>query len=153
VLAVNGTDIGMNSVPAAKEFSIHCAIADVARRWCSPDWAWTHLPFGERRSAITGARLKKMGVNRGWPDFVFVGPGRVIWLDLKRHGGRPTPEQAAIGHHLKTCGFIYEVADSFDAAVTTLRMHGILRVAISAGMTCGDNGLGFYFVARKERKR
>jgi hypothetical protein len=66
MLAVNGMDIGMNSVPAAKEFSIHCAIADVVRRWCRPDWVWTHLPFGEHRSAITGARLKRMGVNRGW---------------------------------------------------------------------------------------
>jgi len=122
----------MSSAPAAKEFSIHCALADVARRWCSSDWVWTHLPFGEHRSAITGARLKRMGVNRGWPDFVFVGPGRVVWLELKRRGGRQSQEQAAIGEHLTSCGFAYVVADSFDAAITALKTHGILRVAISA---------------------
>jgi len=67
----------------------------------------------------------------GWPDFVFVGPSRIVWLELKRRGGRPTPEQTAIGNHLKTCGFAYLVCDSFDAAIATLNTHGILRVAIS----------------------
>jgi hypothetical protein len=55
----------------------------------------------------------------------------VIWLELKRRGGRPTPEQIAIGEHLMMCGFVYLVCDSFDAAIAVLKMHGVLRVAIS----------------------
>jgi hypothetical protein len=39
-----------------------------------PGWQWTHLPFGEKRSAVTGARLKRMGTKRGWPDFILLSP-------------------------------------------------------------------------------
>ena len=78
---------GVAHVRRPKEFALHCAVADTVKRWILPDWIWTHFPAGEHRSVITGARLKRMGLNRGFPDFQFFHRnGRVCFLELKRHG-------------------------------------------------------------------
>ena len=66
-----------------KEFQLHCMLADTLKLCCSDRWRWTHLPMGEHRDIITASRLKRMGVQPGWPDFIFIGPGEVIFLELK----------------------------------------------------------------------
>ena len=66
--------------PPPKEFALHCAVADTVRRWILPGWIWTHFPAGEARSAITGARLKRMGLARGFPDLLFFHAGRHVRL-------------------------------------------------------------------------
>ncbi|UQD96071.1 hypothetical protein [Bradyrhizobium japonicum] len=69
-----------------------------------------------------------MGVTAGWPDFIFVGPGCVFWLELKRRGlGRMSDAQANIASHLITCGFDYLCTDNVNDAVATLKDLGILR--------------------------
>src|SRR5262249_51151876 len=119
-------------LPPPLEFHIHATLADFVRRWLHPHWKATHLPFGEKRSIVTAARLKRMGVTPGWPDFVFVGPNpAVFWLELKRKGsGRLSDGQAEIAAHLIACGFGYLCTDSLDDAVATLVDLGILRASI-----------------------
>jgi hypothetical protein len=113
------------------EFAIHCVIADFVRRWLHPSWRATHLPFGEHRSPATAARLKRMGVTPGWPDWMFVGPGRtVFWLELKRaKTGRVTGPQAEMATHLVACGFGYLCTSSVDDAIAALKDAGILRAS------------------------
>jgi hypothetical protein len=115
--------------PPPLEFQSHCFLADVIRRWIMPEWRWTHLPFGEHRNKATAVRLARMGVNAGWPDFIFVGPGQhVFWLELKRHRtGRVSEDQAAVLSHLVACGFSLLITTSVEDAIAELKAHGILR--------------------------
>ena len=126
--------------PPPMEFSLHAALADVLKRWINPRWRYTHMPSGEHRDhrinpkngkrySPTGARLKRMGVVRGWPDFQFAGPNRAMFfLELKRaRVGRLSEEQSDIAAHLIACGHGYLCTSSFDDAVATLKDLGILR--------------------------
>jgi hypothetical protein len=121
------------------EFNLHVLIANILRRWGSKDWDWTHLPFGEHRSATTGARLKRMGTNRGWPDFIFFAPaiddctpGCVYLLELKRKGGKLTEHQEALMYSLRIKGHRYAVTDNFDDAIAILKTWGAVRASVSA---------------------
>src|SRR5258707_4612835 len=88
-------------LPPPLEFALHCMVADTVRRWIRPGWIWTHIANGEKRDAITGARLKRMGVTARFPDLMFFGPrGRVCFLELKRPGGRLDENQDEIAWHL-----------------------------------------------------
>jgi hypothetical protein len=118
--------------PPPLEFALHATLADICRRWINPRWRFSHLPFGEKRDVATGARLKRLGVTPGWPDFLFVGPGaQVFWLELKRpKSGRLSEAQGDIIGHLVACGFGVLVTTSIDDAVATLKQAGILRANV-----------------------
>ena len=114
--------------PPVSEFRTQCALADTLDRWLAPGWMYTHLPFGEHRTEMTGARLKRMGTKRGWPDFVFVGQGReLIFLELKNRINKLTNEQVMVAQHLKECGFTFLLANSYESAVTQLKTYGVLQ--------------------------
>jgi hypothetical protein len=122
-----------DALASPKEFDVHVALADFLRRWTLPGWHWTHIPLGEYRNPITASRLKRMGVQPGWPDFIFIGPGRaVFFLELKRRGHGQTPEQARIAAHLIDCGCTYLCTDDIEDALATLRELGIVRARVSA---------------------
>jgi hypothetical protein len=117
--------------PTAKEFALHCMVADMLRRWIEPGWQWTHIASGEKRDIITAVRLKRMGVAPGWPDLMFFHEdGPVAFLELKRHGSKQTEAQAALGDFLRNAGHRYNCVDNFDDAITTLKSWGILRAGI-----------------------
>jgi hypothetical protein len=120
------------AAPPPLEFELHCMIADSLRRWGTPGWIWTHLPMGERRDDATGARLKRMGTQPGWPDLILIPPASVDWclrphfLELKRRGGKLTEHQAGFALWCKLNGCPHEVADTYDAAVKILKAWGAL---------------------------
>ena len=133
----------------SKEFNLHVMVADVLNRWGTPEWEWTHLPFGEHRSAITGARLKRMGTKRGWPDFILLPPMQIVpnmldtkrkvslyprpcFLELKRKGGKLTDEQEALALWMQANGYEYAVADNFNDAIAILKDWGAVRASVSA---------------------
>jgi hypothetical protein len=91
--------------PSPGEYQLHCAVADVVRRWPMPGWIYTHIASGEKRDMETAARLKRMGVVAGWPDLQFFGPqGQVCFVELKAKGGRLSEAQAAVASHLVDAG-------------------------------------------------
>lgn len=121
--------------PAPLEFAVHCALADTLRRWATPNWIWTHLPLGEHREAITGARLKRMGTQPGWPDLILIPPRehsipRPHFLELKRRGGKLTEHQAGFALWCQLNDAPHAVADSYDAAVKILQLWGALRTGV-----------------------
>ena len=117
--------------PPAKEFELHCVFADTLKVSMMPGWRYTHLPFGEKRDPPTAARLKRMGVTPGWPDFIFVGPYRaVFWLELKRKGGTLSDAQRDVMGHLMRCGFGYLCTNDLQDAITTLKDLGIVRAEV-----------------------
>ena len=58
----------------------------------------------------------KVGAGRrGWPDRVFTKPGRVIFVEFKSPGRRPTALQAHTHRTLKEQGYDVHVIDSMQA--------------------------------------
>jgi hypothetical protein len=121
--------------PPPLEFAVHCAVADTLKRWATPTWIWTHLPFGEHRTAITGARLKRLGTQPGWPDFIFLAPleygRRPFFLELKRRGAKLTEHQAgfALWCQLNDCP--HAVTSDYETAVKILQGWGALRMGVN----------------------
>lgn len=119
--------------PRPKEIELHMAVADVLRRFAKPDWRWSHFPAGEHRDVRTGAKLRAMGLARGWPDFVLFSPviGQLHALELKRGGEDLTEEQRdfrswCFGHAIP-----YATAWTVDDAMAALERFGVLRIKIA----------------------
>jgi len=119
-------------MPGQSEFAVQAFLVDIIRRGINPQWKFGHVPLGEVRDPITAARLKRLGTVPGWPDLQFAGPDRqMVFLELKRRGGRLSESQQAMRDHLEGCGFAYLCTDSADHAIEWLKHHGILRGGFS----------------------
>lgn len=128
--------------PRAKEFATHVMVADMLRRWQTPGWRWSHFPSGEYRHPATAMRLKRMGVQVGWPDFILLSPitsglgpgvwsGRVHFLELKREGGTLSDWQQAFADFCLANGYPYAWTDNFKDALDILKDWGALRASVS----------------------
>jgi hypothetical protein len=123
------------NAPRPLELQLHMAVADVLRRFARPDWRWSHFPAGEHRDVRTAAKLKAMGVQRGWPDFVLFDPsGRLHALELKRQGGRLTDEQEGFQTWCIVRGVPHSVSRSVDEALAVLDAWEALCIRIQGGL-------------------
>jgi hypothetical protein len=127
--------------PAAPlEFAFAVSVADLLRWEAAPGWQWSHYPAGENRDhkvnakgqrwSPSGARLKRMGVQRGWPDFILIGPrGKgVHFLELKRRGkGRLSDEQEEFRDWCREHGYPWCCTTSFDEVRAQLKSWGALK--------------------------
>jgi hypothetical protein len=121
--------------PPPLEFQMHCMVADTLKRWAAPNWVFTHFPAGERRDEITGARLKRMGVVPGIPDFLLFPPQhapkpQTHFLELKRRGNKLTGAQAEFALWARLNKYPFEIADSYKAAVKILQQWGALLASV-----------------------
>jgi hypothetical protein len=118
-------------LPPAKEFPVHCMIADLLRLSLMPGWIWFHPANGEFRDRLTGARLRRMGVKPGVSDFILIAPptGCVHVLELKRQGLKPTREQQDFLLEVAAAGGKAAWVDSFDDAKKVLKSWCAVRVA------------------------
>jgi hypothetical protein len=113
--------------PPPLEFATQCALADTLQRWGNPEWFWSHLPSGDKRHPITAMRLKRMGLRRGLPDFIFLcSDGHTAWLELKRPNGKLSVEQAAFLDFCQARGDSVLLARTYDDAVALLQDLGVL---------------------------
>jgi len=97
------------------EFRLQCAVADLLAKY-EGRLVYFHVPNGERRNAITGARLKRMGAKRGVSDFVVLGNNRVEFWELKAAKGQLSKEQKAFSRAVASHGFTVHVIRSLDDA-------------------------------------
>jgi len=119
--------------PDPIERQTHIAVADALRAGCAPGWLWTHFPAGEHRDKATGGLLQRMGLQKGWSDFLLVSPeGIHHWLELKRGKAPLTEEQGAFLEACRARGVPCAVARSFDEAIAILQRWGALRLRVSA---------------------
>jgi hypothetical protein len=96
-----------------------------------PEWQWTHFPAGEWRGIITGTKLKRMGLQRGWPDIQLLSPtGKFYGLELKRRGETLTEDQEAFQLWAIRKAVPYSVAETFDQALAILDSWSCLRIKI-----------------------
>jgi hypothetical protein len=130
------------TAPRPKELALHMAVADLLRRFASPDWLWSHYPSGEHRDVRTAAKLKAMGVQRGWPDFTLFDPtGRLHAVELKREGESLTEDQENFQEWVISHGVPHSVSRSVDEALAVLDAWGTLRVKIAvAGLVRREGG-------------
>jgi hypothetical protein len=123
----------VRKAPPALEVALHCMVADILTKWSMPGWRWTHLPFGEYRPPATAARLKRMGVQRGWADFLLMSPyGVPHFLELKRRGVALSDAQEEFGEWCRARNVPFEWTDRFDTAVEILKGWGAVRATIAA---------------------
>lgn len=128
----------------AKEINLHFMVADVLRRWRSPGWRCTHFPAGEYRHPATAARLKRMGLEPGWPDFILLAPqggtgsilnplfGGAHFLELKREGQDLTDYQQSFADYCDANGYAYFWTADFSEAVDQLKTWGAVIASVSA---------------------
>jgi len=103
----------------AKEIALQMSVAQVLREHCRPNWQWTHIANGELRDLRTAVKLKRMGVRRGWPDFILVpSRGQLHCLELKREGERLTPDQEDFHLRCIRHGVPHVVAFDFGQVLT-----------------------------------
>jgi hypothetical protein len=116
-----------------RERVLHVAVADILRRHCRPQWRFSHFPAGEARDARTGAMLKKMGLQRGWPDFLLIAPdGRLHALELKRGADAAlTPEQAEFRDFCIAAGIPHIVAGSIDRVLEALEAWDAISIRLA----------------------
>lgn len=124
-----GQTVSATELPKPKEHVLHFSVAKFLNDFAHPDWRWTHFPAGEIRDDKTGAKLKRMGLKPGWPDFQIVAPtGLFHALELKRAGETLTDTQADFAQWCRSHGVPHAVVDTFKDAVTVLNDWGCLRI-------------------------
>lgn len=113
--------------PAA-ELQIHCAIVELLRVKALPSLIWFHVPNGEKRDKRTAAKLERMGVLAGVPDIAFVfRNGEAAFIEVKRAGGRLSPQQIAFLSRCRDNGINHAVVSSVDEAAEVLWHWGALK--------------------------
>lgn len=75
------------SLPPLSEADWTRQVTDLARL---RGW-WAYHTHESRRS------------EKGWPDWTFVRPPRIVFVELKTETGRVTPEQGDVLHMLQHC--------------------------------------------------
>lgn len=99
-----------------------------------PDSAvFLHIPMGERRDAVTGAKLKAMGAKAGSPDFMIFYMGNAYAVELKRDGGKLSPSQKDMRDRMLRAGVAWATVHRMTALERALREWGIpLKASVGA---------------------
>ena len=85
------------------EADLHDQVESFCREW---GWWYLHSRMDRRTTVAVGAL-----------DFCIAKPeGRVLWLELKRRGGKATPAQLATIAHLRKLGHTAEIVDNWADA-------------------------------------
>jgi hypothetical protein len=125
--------------PQKEVTSLHIPLVSMLR-WCvRPDVIWRHVPNGEHRDPRTAAKLKAMGVLAGCADLEFfyrttAGAPELLFLELKRPGGKLSEAQAAFGLAMQLLGAEFEVACSVDEAIGIIGKRGLIKPGVEV---CG----------------
>jgi hypothetical protein len=115
---------------APPEIGPHMTVAWILRNRLRQDWLFAHYPAGERNDPRVAAKLKSMGLQKGWPDFILVAPGGCMHcMELKREGGKLSPEQDDFQTHCIKHGIPYVVAHSVTEAMTAFETWGCLKAS------------------------
>lgn len=115
------------------EVQSHVAVADALRASCVAGWVWTHFPAGEHRDKRVGAKLQRMGMKKGWSDFLLISPtGQLHCLEMKRGASALKREQVEFARTCLEVGVPFKVARSVEQALAILWDWGVIRMRIAA---------------------
>lgn len=116
------------------ERSIQYALVDRLRLMAPPDVLFLAIPNGELRDLailngekrVAAGKLRAMGVRNGASDLLIIKAGRALFLELKRQGQKPRPDQLEFQTAAESAGAEYAYCDTLDGAVALLVERGIL---------------------------
>lgn len=75
------------SPPVLREQELHEMVAELFEKLIAPPAQWAFYPAGAiQLTAAQVAKLARMGLKRGWPDFLIL-HGKLYGIELKRQGG------------------------------------------------------------------
>jgi hypothetical protein len=137
------------TAPIPPEDDLHEAVAQALDRLLMPPAEWACYPAGHIPLAARWAtKLLRMGLRRGWPDFLIVYAGRIFGVELKREGGglsrtrvvhtkrgrsRIIIGQTEMFPRLEAAGMLIAICDSVAAVLRALAAWGVpLRGRIAA---------------------
>ena len=121
-------DLGLSALRrrrAKPEEKFHRAVAVLLRAILGPEVVWFHVPNGEKRDAITGARLKAMGALPGVPDLYLAWEGHTLWIELKAPKGTVSESQRTFAHRAIAIGQDVHVCRSVDEVLNVLDVMGV----------------------------
>lgn len=113
-----------------KEDNLQIAVADYLRLQY-PKVLFTHIANERQTTPQRGAKLKRMGVKKGMPDFTIFEPVFIrdyrhnvkfcgLAIELKIKPNKLTKEQKEVLERLKSCGWQTDVCYDFDQAKKTI---------------------------------
>lgn len=82
---------------------------------------------GAAKSRSSAGMAQATGMQKGWPDICVLVPEKPIWVELKRKGGRLSPEQRAIHAHMEACGYAPVIIEADCPAQALDAIVGLLR--------------------------
>ena len=100
------------------ESEIQIQIVELLKTVLKGDVLWTFFPAGEagggRSGKVRGARLKRMGLQPGWPDLQFLHKGRYFGMEVKTKTGRLSTAQRRMHSLLEEQGVSVAVVRSIN---------------------------------------
>ena len=114
------------------EADLHRAVADFLALALPENVVWTTFPAGGG-GKVRGASLKRAGLKPGWPDILLVVPprGRLVGIELKLKGRKPSKVQARVHEQLTLAGAVVTTCRSLEGVQHFLEQLIPLRVRVS----------------------
>jgi hypothetical protein len=140
------------TAPRVAEDDFHIEVAKVLGLFVMPPAEWTCFPAGNvELPAHAAAKLSRMGLQRGWPDFLLSHNG-LFGLELKADGGglsrtkvvrtkrgtlKRITGQTEMFQRLRASGACVAVARDMDSVLLQLNVWAIpLRSGWRSALTC-----------------
>ena len=108
------------------EMALQIDIVNMLKSHLKRDVLYTAFPAGGG-GRVRGAKLKKAGLQAGWPDIQLVHQGRYFGIEIKTKTGRLSPAQSDIHKRLKTSGCLVAVVRSVSEAMELVIDWGLSR--------------------------
>lgn len=112
--------------PAISEDSLQIQVVDWCRLQRNRARHVIHIPNQGKRSIVTGARFKRMGMRKGVADLLFPWCNAAalgFWLELKVGYREPTGDQLDFALEMMNLGWAWGWANSFDASIAAISAY------------------------------
>ena len=100
------------------ESELQIQIVELLKTVLKGDVLWTFFPAGEagggRGGRVRGARLKRMGLQPGWPDLQFIYKGKYFGMEVKTKAGRLSQSQRRMHFLLEEQGVSVAIVRSIN---------------------------------------
>lgn len=108
------------------ELLLQIDIVDMLKAKLKRDVLFTAFPAGGG-GRVRGAKLKKAGLQAGWPDIQLVHRGKYFGIEVKTQTGRLSPAQVDLHKRLTDSGCSVAVARSVTDALEIIIDWGLSR--------------------------
>ena len=108
------------------ELLLQIDIVDMLKTKLKRDVLFTAFPAGGG-GRVRGAKLKKAGLQAGWPDIQLVHRGKYFGIEVKTQTGRLSPAQVDLHKRLTDNGCSVAVARSVTDALEIIIDWGLSR--------------------------